>query len=123
MDHPPATIRGGLHGSGHLSPAARGNVKRRVTAVRRSAAGLPAPVARGIVAAWPSNRTAHRHPPPPDAASLREAALKYLARYATTEAGLRQVLHRRIDLWARQAAGEDDAPRTRRRREGHRSPG
>lgn len=45
--------------------------------------------------------------PPPDAASLREAALQYLARYATTEAGLRQVLHRRIDLWARQAAGED----------------
>jgi regulatory protein len=45
---------------------------------------------------------------PPDAASLREAALNYLARYATTEAGLRQVLLRRIDLWARQAAGRDD---------------
>jgi regulatory protein len=46
--------------------------------------------------------------PPPDEASLREAALNYLARYATTEAGLRQVLHRRIDTWARQAAGRDD---------------
>jgi regulatory protein len=46
--------------------------------------------------------------PPPDANSLREAALNYLARYATTEAGLRQVLHRRIDLWARQSAGRDD---------------
>jgi regulatory protein len=46
--------------------------------------------------------------PAPDAASLQEAALNYLARYATTEAGLRQVLHRRIDVWARQAAGEDD---------------
>jgi regulatory protein len=46
--------------------------------------------------------------PAPDAASLREAALNYVARYATTEAGLRQVLHRRIDLWARQAAGVDD---------------
>jgi regulatory protein len=46
--------------------------------------------------------------PPPDEASLREAALDYLARYATSEAGLRQVLHRRVDLWARQAAGRDD---------------
>ena len=46
--------------------------------------------------------------PPPDEASLREAALNYLARYATTEAGLRRVLHRRIDQWAHQAAGGDD---------------
>ena len=46
--------------------------------------------------------------PPPDETSLREAALNYLARYSTTEAGLRQVLHRRIDLWARQSAGRDD---------------
>ncbi len=34
--------------------------------------------------------------------------MSYLARYATTEAGLRQVLLRRVDLWARQAAGRDD---------------
>jgi regulatory protein len=47
-------------------------------------------------------------PPPPDEASLREAALNYLARYATTEAGLRMVLQRRIDRWARLAAGRDD---------------
>jgi regulatory protein len=47
-------------------------------------------------------------PPAPDEASLREAGLNYLARYATTEAGLRQVLYRRIDAWARKAAGEDD---------------
>jgi regulatory protein len=40
---------------------------------------------------------------------LREAALNYVARYATTESGLRRVLHRRIDLWARQAADRDDA--------------
>jgi len=39
---------------------------------------------------------------------LREAALNYLARYATTEVGLRQVLFRRIDLWTRKAAGEDE---------------
>ena len=47
--------------------------------------------------------------PPPTEASLHEAALNYLARYATTESGLRQVLFRRIDLWARQAAERDDA--------------
>ncbi len=46
--------------------------------------------------------------PPPDEASLREAALHYLARYATTESGLRFVLHRRIDRWARLARDRDD---------------
>ena len=48
----------------------------------------------------------------PEEASLREAALRHLARYATTEAGLLRVLHRRIDRWARQAtdgSGEDVA--------------
>jgi regulatory protein len=37
----------------------------------------------------------------PDAGSLYEAALDYLARYAATEAGLRRVLERRIDGWMR----------------------
>ena len=46
--------------------------------------------------------------PPPDEAGLREAALAHLARYATTEARLRQVLGRRIERWAR-AAGADPA--------------
>ena len=36
-------------------------------------------------------------PASPDEASLREAALSYLARYAATEAGLRRVLDRRVD--------------------------
>jgi len=45
----------------------------------------------------------------PDDTSLREAALNYLARYATTEAGLRLVLHRRIDRWAREAADRETA--------------
>jgi regulatory protein len=49
-------------------------------------------------------------PPPPTEASLREAALAYLARYATTEAGLRLILQRRIDRWARRAEGQDDTP-------------
>lgn len=37
----------------------------------------------------------------PDAGSLYQAALNHLARYAATEAGLRQVLLRRIDRWVR----------------------
>ena len=45
----------------------------------------------------------------PDRAALRDAALAYLARYATTEAGLRRVLERRIDRWARAASSSDDA--------------
>jgi regulatory protein len=41
--------------------------------------------------------------PPPDEAALQDAALSYLARYAATEAGLRAVLDRRIERWARNA--------------------
>ncbi|MDP3417669.1 regulatory protein RecX [Falsiroseomonas sp.] len=41
--------------------------------------------------------------PPPGEARLREAAVAHLARYATTEAGLRRVLCRRVDRWARAA--------------------
>ena len=47
--------------------------------------------------------------PPPDEAALRDAALAYLARYAATELGLRRVLERRVDRWARLAANADDA--------------
>jgi regulatory protein len=35
---------------------------------------------------------------------LHEAALGHLARYGTTQAGLRRVLERRVDRWARLAA-------------------
>lgn len=38
---------------------------------------------------------------PPSAADLHQAALHYLARYASTEAGLRRILSKRIDRWAR----------------------
>ncbi|MBS7791028.1 RecX family transcriptional regulator [Roseococcus sp. SDR] len=38
--------------------------------------------------------------------ALREAALAHLARFATTEAGLRRVLGNRIRRWAREAAAE-----------------
>jgi regulatory protein len=47
--------------------------------------------------------------PPPDAASLREAALTYLARYAATETALRRMLERRVARWARLAALTMDA--------------
>ena len=39
--------------------------------------------------------------PPPDADSLYQAALTYLARYSATRASLRQVLERKIARWAR----------------------
>jgi len=51
---------------------------------------------------------------PPDAARLAEAASAHLARFAATEAGLKRVLARRIDRWARAAEAEgqpDVAPR------------
>ncbi len=46
--------------------------------------------------------------PVPDAANLQAAALTHLARYAATQAGLARVLQRRVDRWARQAAGESE---------------
>jgi regulatory protein len=45
----------------------------------------------------------------PDEAALHEAALRHLARYATSETGLRRVLDRRVQRWARSAAAEPDA--------------
>jgi regulatory protein len=47
---------------------------------------------------------------PPDAASLQEAALAYLARYAATERGLRRILERHIDRWARAASSVGGDP-------------
>ncbi|MBL6454942.1 RecX family transcriptional regulator [Belnapia sp. T6] len=44
--------------------------------------------------------------PPPTEAALREAALAHLARFAATEVGLRRVLQRRVDRWARRAEAE-----------------
>jgi len=50
-------------------------------------------------------------PRPPDRAALKEAALAHLARFGTTEHGLRQVLGRRAQRWGRRAvlAGLDEA--------------
>jgi regulatory protein len=44
-----------------------------------------------------------------DADGLLQAALSYLARYAATEAGVRRVLLRRIDRWARAQPDADAA--------------
>lgn len=48
-----------------------------------------------------------RTPPPagpaPTESTLHEAALAHLARFSATEAGLRRVLERRVDRWARRA--------------------
>jgi regulatory protein len=50
------------------------------------------------------------HPaPPPDEASLHEAALAYLARYAATEVTLQRVLDRRVDRWVHAQGQEVDA--------------
>ena len=49
--------------------------------------------------------------PAPTPASLREAALAHLARFAATEVGLKRVLERRVDRWARRAEQEDATPR------------
>ncbi len=51
----------------------------------------------------------------PTEASLHEAALAHLARYATTQAGLLRVLDRRIDRWARAADAERDAVQVAKR--------
>jgi len=54
-------------------------------------------------------RTDRTSLPAPDREALHHAALVYLSRYAATEAGLRSVLERRIERWARAANGSDDA--------------
>ena len=46
--------------------------------------------------------------PPPDEATLREAALAYLARYSATQAGLLRMLGRRVARWARAAGVTDE---------------
>jgi regulatory protein len=48
-------------------------------------------------------------PPHPSEATLHEAALAYIARYAATQRGVLRVLDRRIDRWVRASAGADVA--------------
>lgn len=54
-------------------------------------------------------------PPPgplPTEALLQKAALNHLARFAATEAGLRRVLERRVDRWARRSETAGESPET-----------
>ncbi len=48
-------------------------------------------------------------PATPDRARLHDAAIRHLARYATTSANLLRVLSRRIDRWSRATQPEPDA--------------
>ncbi len=53
--------------------------------------------------------------PAPDRQRLHDAALRHLARFAATEAGLVRVLDRRVDRWIRAAGkGADAVPPLRR---------
>jgi len=47
--------------------------------------------------------------PPPDAATLHEAAVSYLSRYSATRATLARALNRIVDRWLRAAADADAA--------------
>ena len=50
-----------------------------------------------------------RPPPAPDRSSLHDAAIRHLARYASTTTGLLRVLSRRIDRWARATEATPEA--------------
>src|SRR3954454_16775844 len=69
------------------------------------------PSIRACIAAPAGHRCAMPPPSdlPPDAASLREAALTYLARYAATEVALRRVLAKRLERWGRTQTSPEDA--------------
>lgn len=101
MDRPPATFRGGSRGS---ADHWRGTGKESNETSSLVPSFAPSCDRCRMV------EPAHRPPvgPAPDAAALHNAALDYLARYAATEAGLRRVLERLVDRWARRAVGELD---------------
>jgi regulatory protein len=61
---------------------------------------------------WKARRPAGPPPPGPlpTEALLHEAALNHLARFAATEIGLRRVLERRVDRWARRSESAGEPP-------------
>jgi regulatory protein len=106
-DHPPATFRGGSGGEAIIGDRS-GAVKRAFRAFFSRAAGVEtACIARRV-----GHRCAMSSNPPPDAGGLYQAALNHIARYAATEAGVRRVLNRRIDRWARSQPDRDAAEPT-----------
>jgi regulatory protein len=87
---------------------ANGMGQRRAERGGRTPAVQPGRVP-GTSAAWHPADMAHPIKPAgpaPTATSLRDAALRHLARFATTEAGLTRVLDRRVQLWGQRAAAE-----------------
>lgn len=66
---------------------------------------LALPVQHGIVAPM------SEQPSPPSLAELTDIALRYLGRYAATEAGVHRVLMRRIDRWLAQTATTSEETR------------
>lgn len=62
---------------------------------------LPNPAMNWHRCAMPHRPDRDTPGPAPTEATLRDTALSYLARFAATEAGVRQVLDRRISRWAR----------------------
>ena len=74
-------------------------------------------MSRYVMAARPPSRSASRPPglpTTPDRTGLHDAAIRHLARYATTASGLLRVLARRIDRWSRATQPEPDAIATAR---------
>jgi regulatory protein len=59
-------------------------------------------------------RSPRKPPPAPTEASLHEAALTYLSRYAAPQAGVLRVLDRRIARWAASDDGDQDRAREAR---------
>jgi regulatory protein len=49
---------------------------------------------------------------PPSMADLKDAALRYVARYAATQASVRRVLVRRIDAWQRRSSASSEEIRS-----------
>lgn len=60
----------------------------------------------GRMAGWGMARDLKPAGSAPSQASLHEAALRHLSRFATTEAGMVRVLDRRVQRWARLAEAE-----------------
>ncbi len=79
-----------------------------MAAPREAGRGQGAPNARLCHAVPMQGRRQRPLPTRPTEATLHEAALAHLARYATTEAGLARVLANRVTRWVRAAGLSDE---------------
>ncbi len=85
---------------------ASNNAGVRQVCVREGVAGRAAAWQAVAMTQKPPDRAKRPAGKAPDAGRLREAALSHLARFSATEVGLRRVLERRVDRWARRAEAE-----------------